>query len=70
MNKKDYDKLMADFDLQSRLERNHLRDQFAMAALQGLLAADIGVIDKKDDINGAADIAFMLADAMLKAREE
>jgi len=59
-----------------------LRDHFAMSAMQGLLAADglSGIREKVDPINGragprwiepesVAEVAYELADAMLKARE-
>ena len=41
-----------------------LRDQFAMAALTGL------VFGRKDNVNTFAEEAYKIADAMLKAREE
>ncbi len=42
-----------------------LRDEFAMAALTGLLANE----DRDADASGYALDAYMFADAMLKARE-
>lgn len=42
-----------------------LRDQFAMAALTGLLSA----LAYKSDANFVAKEAYIAADAMLKARE-
>ena len=51
-----------------------LRDQFAMAALTGLLASDapgyeITASPGKTREQQAADYAFAMADAMLEARE-
>ncbi len=46
-------------------ERTSLRDQLAMAALSGLLAAKLGYGDKV-----TASVAYQHADAMLAAREE
>ncbi len=45
--------------------RPHLRDQFAMAALTGLLSA--GLNWPRDQI---ADTAYAMADAMLAEREK
>lgn len=44
---------------------SHLRDQFAMAALTGLL----GALAYKSDANFIAKEAYIAADAMLEARE-
>lgn len=54
-------------------EKVRLRDQFAMAALTGLLA-NPAVIPKKDEgyaffSKSAADAAYAHADALLAARE-
>ena len=49
-----------------------LRDYFAAAALQGNLAGqsiDVGYYDGEDAWNKAANDAYAVADAMLKARE-
>ena len=46
-----------------------LRDQFAMAALTGILDS-ISLIDRKYPSIKYAQSAYQLADAMLKAREE
>ena len=49
-----------------------LRDYFAAAALQGNLAGqsiDVGYYEGKDAWNKAAEDAYAVADAMLKARE-
>lgn len=48
-----------------------LRDYFAAAALQGNLAGqsiDVGYYEGKDAYNKAAEDAYAVADAMLKAR--
>jgi len=48
-----------------------LRDYFAAAALQGNLAGqsiDVGYYEGKDAWNKAAEDAYAVADAMLKAR--
>jgi hypothetical protein len=50
-----------------------LRDYFAAAAMQGNLAGqstDVGYYEGKDAWNKAAQDAYAVADAMLKAREE
>ena len=49
-----------------------LRDYFGAAALQGNLAGqsiDVGYYEGKDAWNKAAEDAYAVADAMLKARE-
>jgi hypothetical protein len=43
-----------------------LRDEFAGLALQGLLAAQLA---HKSSSDSAAEVAYVMADAMLKARE-
>ena len=43
-----------------------LRDLFAMNALNGLVVGDWG----NQDTEGMANLAYMLANAMLKARSE
>ena len=43
-----------------------LRDHFAVLALQGLLAAQLA---HKSSSDSAAEVAYVIADAMLKARE-
>lgn len=43
-----------------------LRDYFAAKALQGLLAS----LDSEDTVQGVAQAAYSMADAMLKARIE
>lgn len=45
----------------------NLRDQFAIAALQGMLAAPCGKL-KHETWAGCAEDAYSLADAMLAAR--
>jgi hypothetical protein len=50
-----------------RTENPTLRDQFAMAALTGLLAAELEYDNPADHM---AKQAYIAADAMLKAREE
>ena len=47
------------------LER--LRDEFAMAALTGLLASDV---DLNQTHEAMADMAYLQAEAMLKRRED
>lgn len=42
-----------------------LRDRFAMAALQGMLAADVGALTNKD----VALCCYAYADDMLKVRD-
>jgi hypothetical protein len=42
-----------------------LRDQFAMAALTGLMA----ISPAKQSLEGIAEFSYIAADAMLKARE-
>jgi hypothetical protein len=52
--------------------RKSNRDYFAAAALQGNLAGqsvDVGYYEGKDAWNKAAEDAYAVADAMLKARE-
>jgi hypothetical protein len=44
-----------------------LRDYFASAALQGLLATDLNCAPEY--VQSIADSAYVMADAMLKARE-
>ena len=44
-----------------------LRDHFAVLAMQGLLAAQFS---HKSSSNGMAEVAYVIADAMLKAREQ
>jgi len=44
-------------------ERQRLRDEFAMAALTGLLSHDY------DNMPNLAHEAYLIADAMLEARE-
>lgn len=43
-----------------------LRDHFAGLAMQGLLAAQLS---HKSSSNGMAEVAYVMADAMLAARE-
>lgn len=52
--------------------REHLRDQFAMAALTGLLPKDNGrhIAPYTQDIKYTAGFAYEIADAMLAARLE
>ena len=45
-----------------------LRDYFASAALQGLLATDLNCAPEY--VQSIADSAYVMADAMLKAREQ
>jgi len=47
-----------------------LRDQFAMAALTGLMTSQDQQGEWQHDVLGATRIAYEVADAMLKAREE
>lgn len=59
-------------DIRASIENSTtLRDQFAMSALQGLIAhhGDSGVGDSIQSIEGAAQTVYEYADAMLKARE-
>lgn len=50
-------------------ERQELRDQFAMAALTGILASRArSVGDKSDPCKVAAIAAYMTADAMMEER--
>lgn len=44
-----------------------LRDYFAAAAMQGAMSAKFNC---KGNLNNVAEVAYMLADAMMKAREE
>lgn len=51
-----------------------LRDEFAMAALQGLIShpnvkPKTGTVDATF-VNASAEIAYMFADAMMKQREK
>lgn len=55
-----------EFHAKKKEEREKLRDQFAMAALQGLVAS-LGAHDVTDFHELAAD-AYKLADAMMKER--
>ena len=48
-----------------RTEHPTLRDQFAMVALNGIIAADL-----LQEAKMCAHDAYLFADAMLKAREE
>jgi len=47
-----------------------LRDQFAIAAIQGHCASDPSVMWQTQDHTEASRRAYLLADAMLKAREQ
>lgn len=53
-------------------ETKTLRDEFAMAALTGLSSVELNTEpeNKQAAIDLRASIAFLLADAMLKARKE
>lgn len=53
--------------LEKEKERQRLRDQFAAAALTGLLASD--QYDRLVTAADYADAAYEMADAMLAARE-
>jgi hypothetical protein len=44
-----------------------VRDEFAGRAMQGLLAAQLA---HKSSSNSAAKVAYVIADAMLKAKEQ
>jgi len=44
--------------------KNKLRDEFAMAALQGILASET-----KDNVKNISDASYMMADAMMEARK-
>lgn len=46
-----------------------LRDEFAMAALVGMIAFDGGNPDEKFACSNAANYAYKYADAMIRARE-
>jgi len=60
-------RVIAEIQEEARTEarREHLRDQFAAAALTGLLSSDWST-----SASVAADSAYELADAMLAAREQ
>jgi len=48
-----------------------LRDQFAMAVLQGVIAHhDEGFNDSKSNAASNANFCYMVADAMMEARKE
>lgn len=50
-------------------EPKTLRDEFAMAALSGMMGRELR-IQKPEDMKVAARIAFEIADAMLAARKK
>ncbi len=53
-----------------KLEKeSNLRDQFAMAAMQGLVAKGAALV-KADDFIYVATDAYEMADAMLKVRND
>lgn len=57
---------VADAAIREADKRERLRDEFAIAALQGMLAAGLGPNhDQKDEWS---QVAYAWADAMLKAR--
>lgn len=50
-----------------------LRDYFATKAMQGILASDpddLGHEDHKDNLKAIAIVSYMMADEMMKARNE
>jgi hypothetical protein len=46
-----------------------LRDYFAAKAMQGMFASDTSKWNEEGDWPSRAEAAFMMADAMLRARE-
>ncbi len=53
---------------ENRLLRETLRDQFAIAALIGQLACSAPIENREEPYKETAEISYMLADEMLKAR--
>ena len=54
-----------EFQHAKRVERNRLRDEFALAAMRGLILSGVDIYMTKT----TAELAYEYADAMLCARE-
>ena len=61
---------MNDWDVEAMLEHLKLRDEFAKAAITGILAGKWGQMPQYKPEEAFADFAYRIADAMLKRREQ
>ena len=52
------------------MDKQELRDQFAMAAITGILAGRWGQMPNRKPEEAFADFAYRVAEAMLKRREQ
>ncbi len=52
------------------MDKEELRDQFAKAAITGILAGRWGQMPNRKPEEAFADFAYRVADAMLKRRED
>lgn len=67
----EFDEFRRDFfGLPKKVDRKRLRDEFAMAALQGMLASDSSVDRTKVVKSTWAKIAYEFADAMVAQRDK
>jgi hypothetical protein len=60
-------------DVQAEIERLHLRDEFAKAALSGIMASEDGIPVSADPLQYIGNIvrwSYHFADAMLAEREK
>lgn len=52
------------------MDKQELRDQFATAAITGILAGRWGAMPNRKPEEAFADFAYRVADAMLERREQ
>ena len=61
---------MNEWDVEEMIKNAELRDEFAKAAITGILAGRWGQMPNRKPEEAFADFAYRVADAMLRRREQ